>query len=213
MDHIATQATQTARVLVEFLEVAINSVIFLKGVYPTVSGAFERRRYLNVVVHKSRHPELRDYIHSSVNGLLPFIQKGEVERVAVNFFDNQNVPIERFVFKIDVKQSYGSSVEEEGAAAAADLELSFRSFLIKLASSYSLTHTLPPDCRWEITGYFRALPDSRSSASRIWVSTGTKQWQQPPVIMPIKSMKSEALVLQLYLEHPPTPLHQNLSLS
>ncbi|CAH9053006.1 unnamed protein product [Cuscuta epithymum] len=104
MDHIATQATQTAQVLVEFLEVAINSVIFLKGVYPT-------------------------------------------------------------------------------------------------------------DCRWEITGYFRALPDSRSSASRIWVSTGTKQWQQPPVIMPIKSMKSEALVLQLYLEHPPTPLHQNFSLS
>ncbi|CAH9083778.1 unnamed protein product [Cuscuta europaea] len=210
MDWKAIQATRTARVLVEFLEVAINSVVFLKGVYST--GAFERRRYLNVVVHKSRHPELRDYIHSSVNGLLPFIQKGEVERVAVIFFDNQNVPIERFIFKIDVKQSYDSSVEEE-AAAAADLELSFRSILIKLAISYSLTHTLPPDCRWEITGYFRALPDSSSSASRIWVSTGTKQWQQPPVIIPIKSMTSEALVVQLYVEHPQTPLQQKISLS
>ncbi|VFQ58731.1 unnamed protein product [Cuscuta campestris] len=194
MDRKAKQTpqAQTARILVEFLEVAINSVIFLKGVYPI--GAFERRRYMNVVVHRSRHPDLRHYIHSSVNGLLHFIQKGEVERVAVIFFDDNNVPFERFVFKIDVNQSYGSSVEE------ADLELSLRSFLIKLPNLQSLTHNLPPDCRWEITGYFRALPEG-SNAS-VWVPTGTKQWQQPPVIMPIKSMRSEPLGVQLYLEHP-----------
>ncbi|XP_021886837.1 DNA polymerase zeta processivity subunit-like [Carica papaya] len=63
----------TARVLVEFLEVAVTSIVFLKGVYP--AGAFERRRYMNLVVQRARHPELRDYIHSSINGLLPFIQK------------------------------------------------------------------------------------------------------------------------------------------
>ncbi|KAL9345821.1 hypothetical protein Peur_060674 [Populus x canadensis] len=39
------------------------------------SDAFERRRYMNVVVQRARHPQLRDYIHSSVSGLLPFIQK------------------------------------------------------------------------------------------------------------------------------------------
>jgi hypothetical protein len=37
--------------------------------------AFERRRYMNVVVQRARHPQLRDYIHSTVSGLLPFIQK------------------------------------------------------------------------------------------------------------------------------------------
>lgn len=37
--------------------------------------AFERRRYMNVVVQRARHPQLRDYIHSAVSGLLPFIQK------------------------------------------------------------------------------------------------------------------------------------------
>lgn len=30
---------------------------------------------MNLVVQRARHPELRDYIHSAVNGLLPFIQK------------------------------------------------------------------------------------------------------------------------------------------
>ncbi|RVW63623.1 DNA polymerase zeta processivity subunit [Vitis vinifera] len=64
---------ETARILVEFLEVAITSIVFLKGIYP--SGAFERRRYMNAVVQRARHPQLRDYIHSAVSGLLPFIQK------------------------------------------------------------------------------------------------------------------------------------------
>ena len=59
------------------------------------------------------------------------------------------------------------------------------------------------DCRWEITGYFRSLPESCTSKdSAIWIPTDTKQWQQPPLITPIKSMSSEPLCVQLYLEHP-----------
>ncbi|PQM43089.1 hypothetical protein Pyn_03005 [Prunus yedoensis var. nudiflora] len=64
---------ETARILVEFLEVEITSIVLLKGIYPP--GAFERRKYMNLVVHSARHPELRDYILSAVSGLHPFIQK------------------------------------------------------------------------------------------------------------------------------------------
>ncbi|XP_062018572.1 DNA polymerase zeta processivity subunit-like [Rosa rugosa] len=64
---------ETAQILVELLEVAITSIVFLKGIYP--AGAFERRKYMNLVVHRTRHPELRDYIHSAVSGLLPFIKR------------------------------------------------------------------------------------------------------------------------------------------
>lgn len=126
---------ETARILAEFLEVAITSVVFLKGLYPT--GAFERRRYMNLVVQRARHPQLRDYIHSSVSSLLLFIQKGLVERVAVIFFNANNVPLERYVFKIMVNQSYGSMVEE------GNLDFSLRSFLIKLSVSKSLSKVLP----------------------------------------------------------------------
>lgn len=30
---------------------------------------------MNVVVQRARHPQLRDYIHLAVSGLLPFVQK------------------------------------------------------------------------------------------------------------------------------------------
>ncbi|CAI9106402.1 OLC1v1005552C5 [Oldenlandia corymbosa var. corymbosa] len=152
---------------------------------------------MNVVVHKARHPQLRDYIQSSVNGLLPFIKKGLVERVVIIFFNDQNEPMERFVFKVNLNLSYGSKVEE------ANLEFALRSFLIKLPVSESLTKTLPKGCRWEITSYFRALPETgKSKDAEMWIPTETKQWQQPPLITPIKSMNSEPLGVQLYLEHP-----------
>ncbi|XP_004488814.1 DNA polymerase zeta processivity subunit isoform X1 [Cicer arietinum] len=190
-----TPQGQIARVLVEFLEVAIASVVFLKGVYP--SGAFERRRYMNVVVQRACHPQLRYYIHATISGLLPFIQKGMVERVAVIFFNANDVPLEKFVFMLGVNLSYGSTVEE------VDLQFSLRSFLSKLSISESLTKKLPPDSRWEITAYFRSLPEAGTSKeANLWIPSDTKQWQQPPLITPIKSMNCEPLCLQLYLEHP-----------
>jgi hypothetical protein len=64
---------QIAQVIVDFLEVAVSCVVFLKGFYPP--RAFERRRYMNVVVQKAVHPQLAGYIHSATSGLLPFIQK------------------------------------------------------------------------------------------------------------------------------------------
>ncbi|KAL6201891.1 hypothetical protein ACLB2K_025603 [Fragaria x ananassa] len=146
---------ETARILVEFLEVAITSIVFLKGIYPP--GAFERRKYMNLVVHRARHPELRDYIHSAVLGLLPSIKKGLVERVSVIFFDSDNNPMERFMFKLTVDGSCGSNFKE------ADLEFSLRSFFIKLPVIESVTRVLPQNCRWEITAYFRSLPQESST--------------------------------------------------
>lgn len=59
------------------------------------------------------------------------------------------------------------------------------------------------DCRWEITSYFRSLPQaSTSNTAELWIPTDIPQWEQPPLITPIKSMSSDPLCVQLYLEHP-----------
>ncbi|KAI4357079.1 hypothetical protein L6164_001050 [Bauhinia variegata] len=186
---------ETTWIVIEFLEVAITAIVFLKGVYP--SGAFERRRYLNMVVQRARHPQLRYYIHAAVSGLAPYLGQGMVERVAVVFFSADNVPLEKFVFKLAMNQSYDSKVEQM------DLESSLRSFLVKLSVSNSLTKDLPQDIRWEITGYFKSLPTGGTNKeAELWIPTDTELWQQPPLITPIRSMSSESLCLQLYLEHP-----------
>ncbi|KAH7541969.1 hypothetical protein FEM48_Zijuj02G0023700 [Ziziphus jujuba var. spinosa] len=99
-------------------------------------GAFERRRYMNLVVQRARHPELKDHTHSAISCLLPFIQMDLVERAAVIFFNSDITTIERFLFKLVFNQSYGSKVEE------ADLEFSLRSFLVTLLVAEPLTRAL-----------------------------------------------------------------------
>ncbi|KAK9156312.1 hypothetical protein Sjap_003792 [Stephania japonica] len=161
MEHHEPQTPhgETTRVLVEFLEVAVNSIVFLypsgaferqrymnivvhKARHPQLKEyihAFERQRYMNIVVHKARHPQLKEYIHSTVAALKPFIQKGSVETTAVEFFNKNNIPIEKFIFNLKVNQLSGLRVEE------IDLMFSLRSFLMKLSVSESLTKVLPPD--------------------------------------------------------------------
>ncbi|KAK9152416.1 hypothetical protein Syun_010725 [Stephania yunnanensis] len=154
-----TPQGETTRILVEFLEVAVNSIVFLKGVYP--SGAFERRRYMNVVVHKARHPQLKEYIHSTVTALQPFIQKGVVETVAVVFFNKDNIPIEKFVFNLKVNQLSGLRVKE------IDLMFSLRSFLMKLSVSEPLTKGLPPGMDEMTTDIF--------STFSVWMQMGNNR--------------------------------------
>lgn len=60
-----------------------------------------------------------------------------VERVVVIFYDKDHAPVEKFVFKLAVNQSYGSKLEE------ADLEFALRAFLIKLTVAEPVTKSLP----------------------------------------------------------------------
>ncbi|XP_047070878.1 DNA polymerase zeta processivity subunit-like [Lolium rigidum] len=193
-----TPQGQIAQVVVEFLEVAVSCIVFLKGFYP--ARAFERRRYMNVVVQKAVHPQLAGYIHSVTAGLLPFIQKGLVERVIVIFYNKDHIPIEKFVFKLALSQSYGSNIEQSS------LEFALRAFLIKLTVAETLTKPLPSDSSWEIAAYFRSLPadgiKDKEEDAQMWIPTDTKMWMQPPHITPIKSMGCDPLKMQLYLEQP-----------
>lgn len=60
-----------------------------------------------------------------------------VERVAVIFFNANDVPLEKFVLKLALDQYTGTKVEES------DLKSSLRLFLIKLSVPQSLTNELP----------------------------------------------------------------------
>lgn len=60
-------------------------------------GAFERRRYMNLVVHKARHPQLHEYIHSAVNGLQPFITKVLQPPTQPNYYFHSFVFLLRFI--------------------------------------------------------------------------------------------------------------------
>jgi hypothetical protein len=70
-----------------------------------------------------------------------FTIQGLVERVVVIFYDKDHIPIEKFVFKLAVSQTYGSNLEQSS------LEFALRAFLIKLTVAEPLTKPLPSGSR------------------------------------------------------------------
>ncbi|KAJ7548135.1 hypothetical protein O6H91_08G119700 [Diphasiastrum complanatum] len=178
----------------EFLEVAIHLVLSVRGLYP--AEFFERRRHFNVPVQWARHPELREYVHSAVTNLHSWIQQGIVEKVAIVILDNARAPQERFIFKLQVDKLYSKDFP------ISELEYALRAFYLKIPVSEPLLRPLPPDCTWEIVAYSKQLPGDGSSKGHFWVPADNGPWENPPHITPIKSMKSEPLVMQLYVEHP-----------
>ncbi|KAG6554264.1 hypothetical protein Mapa_004180 [Marchantia paleacea] len=190
----ALASPEVTDLLCEFLEVAVHLLLSIRKVYP--AEIFERRRHFNVPVQWIRHPELRDYIHSALTGLHSWIQQGSVKKVAVVFFDSKQTPVEKFVFKLNVNQNFAAALPVN------DIEYSLRTFLIKLSVSEPLLRPLPQDCTFEIVAYSKLLPGDASDKGRLWISADSKQWQQPAEITPIKSMRSDPLDIQLYVEHP-----------
>lgn len=53
------------------------------------------------------------------------------------FYNKDQVPVEKFVFKLSINQLYKSKVEQK------ELEFALRAFLIKLTVSESITIPLP----------------------------------------------------------------------
>lgn len=57
--------------LIDFLECVIHSFLFARKIYP--SNLFEQRKYLEVTVWQSRHPDINAYIRRVLDNARPLI--------------------------------------------------------------------------------------------------------------------------------------------
>jgi len=186
---------EVAGLVCEFLEVVIHQLLCIRELYPPET--FERRRHFNVPVQWARHPDLREYIHSAVTNLHSHIQQGVVEKVALLVTDSNHIPVEKFVFKVSLKQLSKAGVP------AQHLEFALRGFLLKLSvCSPLLSPSIPSDCSWELVAYMKELSTDITNKGQFWIPADSEGWHQGFTISTIKSMQSEILDLQLYVEHP-----------
>lgn len=126
---------ETARAILEFIEVAIHNILYVRQVYPV--EVFTRRKKYDVPVWRSRHPELNEYISGAVNAVGEELILGTVEKVIVVIKDPKDVPLERFIFSIKQMvqlESYDRDEKITNAMPAYTLAQYFRTFLIKLST-------------------------------------------------------------------------------
>lgn len=122
------------RALSEFFEVAIHTLLFVRGVYP--ANLFVRRRKYDTAVFQARHPALRNYISRACAAVREELLLGTVARLAVVISDGP-VPLERFVFDVaragDVAPTDELDVPINDGLDTPGLVQRFRGFMLKLA--------------------------------------------------------------------------------
>jgi len=87
----------------------------------------------------SRHPDLNGYIRDLIANLVPWIEKGILQRIVFVILDSSNVPLERFLFDVELFPLKQDENEE-------NLELLLRSLILKLSICDALLSPLPQGC-------------------------------------------------------------------
>ena len=189
-------------VLCEFLEIAIHLILYVRDVYP--SELFQRRRKYNIPVYVCGHPEVNRYVCDVVDRVKPLLDMDKVEGVAVLIKNEENKPMEKFVFK--TKKGSARISREDGYLLKLESEL--RSLLLKLSVSDALLAPNPPDCTFTIHIHttLRAASAVDHEQQRYdfpWTTVGLEDEGGSSSlghVVPLKSLSSDLMRMQLYVE-------------
>ncbi|KAK6175285.1 hypothetical protein SNE40_013779 [Patella caerulea] len=190
----------SADILSEFVEVAIHSILYNRGLYP--QGVFQRRKKYSVPVQMCLHPDVTSYICNIVESIKVLLEEGEIEKIVVVILTRHHKPIERFVFEI-ATSSVGSNTSDQYLL---EMEGSLRSFLLKLTVCDAMLQSLPEDCTWSVHIHTRESAAGKIEEKNVvqnfpWVEADERQTLlEDPKIVPLKSMKSDYFKLQLFVE-------------
>eukprot|EP00475_Leptophrys_vorax_P017672 TRINITY_DN2427_c0_g1_i3.p1 TRINITY_DN2427_c0_g1~~TRINITY_DN2427_c0_g1_i3.p1 ORF type:complete len:214 (-),score=15.60 TRINITY_DN2427_c0_g1_i3:112-753(-) len=177
----------------DFLEVAVNHLLYLRCIYPP--EVFRRARFSSVPVYCTRHPELRAYIHDAITDLGPAIDQHPQPSSAGAAHQAQlqarNSP---------AAQAGGAGNRDEEALEA--MEFALRTFLVKASMAECLQQPLPEECAWELVAHSKHLPSSRSPSGQFWVPAECpdRVSASVPSLAAVKSVNTGAMKLQLYVE-------------
>uniref|UniRef100_A0A3Q2EB97 Mitotic spindle assembly checkpoint protein MAD2B n=1 Tax=Cyprinodon variegatus TaxID=28743 RepID=A0A3Q2EB97_CYPVA len=189
-----------ADILCEFLEVAIHLILYVREVYP--SGIFQKRKKYNVPVQMSCHPELNQYIQDTLHCVKPLIEKNDAEKVVVVIMDKEHHPVERFVFEISQPPLLSIRF-----ASSFSVKSNWGVFLITNRSAETLTGGQKKRCC-----SFTVLVHTRDAATRNmekvqvikdfpWIVADEQEvHMKEPRLIPLKSMTSDIVKMQLYVE-------------
>nr|XP_009669731.1 PREDICTED: mitotic spindle assembly checkpoint protein MAD2B isoform X1 [Struthio camelus australis] len=189
-----------ADVLSEFLEVAVHLILYVREVYPI--GIFQKRKKYNVPVQMSCHPELNQYIQDTLHCVKPLLEKNDVEKVVVVILDKEHHPVERFVFEITQPPLLSISSE----SLLSHVEQLLRAFILKISVCDAVLDNNPPGCTFTVLVHTREAATRNMEKIQVikdfpWILADEQDvHMHDPRLIPLKTMTSDILKMQLYVE-------------
>ncbi|XP_024116849.1 mitotic spindle assembly checkpoint protein MAD2B isoform X2 [Oryzias melastigma] len=189
-----------ADVLCEFLEVAVHLILYVREVYP--SGIFQKRKKYNIPVKMSCHPDLNQYIQDTLLCIKPLIEKNDAEKVVVVIVDKDHRPVERFVFEICQPPLLSISSD----SLLSHVEQLLRAFILKISVCDAVLTSNPPGCSFSVLVHTRDAATRNMEKVQVmkdfpWIVADEQEvHMKEPRLVPLKSMTSDIIKMQLYVE-------------
>ena len=202
---VKKETLSVADIICEFLEISINLILYIRGVYP--DGIFRKCQKYGIAVMMSCHPQLNEYIKDVLIGIRSLILAGNVERVNLHINSKEDTPIERFVFELQFFELGGIQMPSQSQG----IEQYLRDLLLKINACDALLKPLPTksdDCTFAVTvqtkqsvasdminfEHFEGFPWVHANKDDKGISI------EQPTIMPLKSCVTDLFHLQCFVE-------------
>ncbi|CAL1541212.1 unnamed protein product [Lymnaea stagnalis] len=191
----------SVNILAEFVEVAIHCILYNRNVYP--QGTFEKRIKYNVPVQMCLHPDVCSYITNIIESLSALLAEGRVNKISVVILQEETAkPIERFVLEIgELRERW-----KETDPHLFQTEQALRGFLLKLNVSDALLQPSVKGTTWTVhidtlESTLVAVEEKFIQKDFPWVEADDQQkTMEKAKMVPIKSMTTDILNMQMYVE-------------
>ncbi|XP_012540681.1 mitotic spindle assembly checkpoint protein MAD2B [Monomorium pharaonis] len=187
-------------ILLEFLEVAFNHILFFRKIYP--KEIFVMKKIYGITVYMSEHPELNKYLSNVLNAIKELIKEDENNIRAINltFYNKTNSPIEKFVFNMVKLQA--EFVERDPYYLKTEEVL--KTACLKLSMCDTYLKPIPDNSTFSIeiqtneTAHI-VLSENPKCENFPWIVKDDAEEMTDKSLLPLKNIKTDCLNLQLYV--------------
>ena len=156
----------------DFLTVAIHSILYERGIYP--SQSFISARKYNYLVRQSRHPKVCQWITDAVVAVETELLNGTVARVALVIFSSKQQALERFLFdlsKFPAVPKEDVTTPFERPISVVDVDEQFRAVIAKLRVCGVNLKPLPEGCTFTLAIELKDSADPPIGHPQHWIPT------------------------------------------
>ena len=180
-------------VFVEFVEVLIHQIIFIRKLYP--ESIYETRKKFNIPVKMSQHPWVNKYIDQVMETINKYLYSEETDFDSIDIVISEDGKVTE-CYKLEFANL--DQIKHTQDEYLHRIELSLASILLRLGNAVSsLKKTEHIDREWRVELGSNVKGARTLISDKTWCLAETDQ--QDKVIIPVMGI-SDPLKLQLYIE-------------
>ncbi|EEB06287.1 spindle checkpoint protein Mad2 [Schizosaccharomyces japonicus yFS275] len=164
----------SAKLVSEFFEYAVNSILFQRGIYPPEDFKVVRKYGINMLI--TIDDEVKAYIRRIIAQLHRWMYRGKIQKLVVVITDKDTGDdLERWQFNVEILCKNEDSIGEESKEAKPEKEIQneIQALIRQVTATITFLPQLDTRCTFNVLVY----ADKDSEVPTDWVDSDPRQLQ------------------------------------